>query len=290
MSVETPASTNPIRHLPTDPATQLMFRDVNFITKTLRSNLVSQLASDDDLEVYSNMLRNLETRADLTHLVMAELEPGPALGYIARERAKLPENAADSAPYLLQSRMEGLSQYWKGVRGDAPREWTSEFDTVTIAPSIINVDDQARLKTLADIGLSEEQIKEADAEFEKFRIQHSRTASYFTRHPPVPQAFTVRPGVDSKALYDSLRDSDGKVARDKILNHPDYLPIYFESRGMMALDVPWTWEDPDAPGLSDEERERREKDNIPRHEKKMADKAKLGMNNGDFEPDRCVIM
>ncbi|CEJ92569.1 hypothetical protein VHEMI08214 [[Torrubiella] hemipterigena] len=290
MSVEPPASRNPIRHLPTDPATQLMFRDVSFITKTLRSNLVSQLASDDNVEVYSNMLRNLETRTDLTHLVMAEIEPGGTLGYLARERAKLSENAADSAPYHLQSRMEALSRYWYDLRGDAPQQWTPEFDTVTIAPFIINTDDQALFETLADIGLPEEQIKEADTEFEKFRIQHSKTASYFTRHPPIPKAFTVRPGVDSKALYDSVRDSNGQVARDKMINHPDFLPMYFESRNMMSLDVPWTWEDPDAPGLSDQERERREKDNIPRHEKKMAEAAAFGSNDDNFEPDRCVVM
>lgn len=288
MSDKPVVSPNPFRRLPTDPVALAVFCDVLCITKTLETYLEGPAPSTEAelsewREASSKMIRSLETRKDLTWMVMAELEPDMMIKMNLRDERKRHEG--NNLTEFFQDRLKPLYNHWDSFKDKiGSKPWTPEFDTETLPPLLVADEDEKPLD-LSDVGISPEK---AESLFSPFKTEHGRVASYFTRHAPVPKAYHVVAGVNGKEATAKIKDENGKMHRSKMANNPDFEPMWFESRVLMNMAVPLMWKDADAPGLTSEETEKIEAENEEMYQE-MVERLSED-DDGMFEEDNCTLM
>lgn len=233
---------------------------------------------------YSDCLRSLETRADLTPRVMEDSNIKMVVSLVTSALiADNNDTDTDTATgFEIVARANALRGYWYAVSDkkykegrdamqrdgcDLPavhQQGMADFD-VPIPPfksadedagaDADSVDDEWKFM------LDEERAREADGIFRSFKADKHRVLSYYKLHGhPRPKPMAWSPLND--AAWDVAR---AKLEAGELYGFANWKPMYPR---WDPLGVPFTWIDPDAEMESDEERfetdrkrdEKREKD------------------------------
>lgn len=215
-----------------------------FISDTIGQLLPTSLAGDD-YAYYSTLLRNLETRTDLTPLVLGESKVKQTIDRLGARRDSIGYPMADE-PLDLQARFFALSRHWTDLEHNFPRQWEIEYDTRPIPPLMQAhglVDDGTSQKILRTGGvkleLTPKQQEAADRAYSYYFKRRSWKVSYLKLHPPKPLGAVPRANMIEHNkihnIWDNLKLS-GKG------DNVEWIPLY----GSLDLEVtiPYTWRDP----------------------------------------------
>jgi hypothetical protein len=212
----------------------------------------------DDYSLLSDYLRNIETRTDLTWLVLQESGLERAVLAVAQRRDSVPKPLADE-PFELQKRFKALHTYWTALaqRDDKPQSWQVAFDTVSIPPilkaqplAMNGAGDQALLnerqqQNKIEINMTAAQQASSDLQFNYYLATRSYKVSYLRTHPPKPmgyapvakQPFALRSTWD-KIFTDGIIEAGRSISFSQLANNDEWRPMY----GSLDLQrVPWTW-------------------------------------------------
>jgi len=217
----------------------------------------------DDYSLLSDYLRNIETRTDLTWLVLEESTINNAVSAVARCQDSVITPRADE-PFQLQKRFKALSAHWAAIarRDDKPQPWQAAFDTVVIPPLLKaqhfdrnGAVDQAMISERQQelnqqddktaIRMTPEQQVSSDIQFKYYLRTRSYKVSYFRLHPPKPigfvpaakQPFAISNAWD-KIFTDGIIEAGRSVAFSQLADNDEWLPLY----GSLILQhVPWSW-------------------------------------------------
>ncbi|KAL1871547.1 hypothetical protein Plec18167_007107 [Paecilomyces lecythidis] len=258
------AGTNPYRDLPNDPAVLQTIKEVAYISDILRDTFLPTSLPDDDYALCSSYLRSLETRTDLSWLVLEETGIDRTISAIAG-RGSSSRSPIPDEPFSLHERFKKLSQHWHTLQLDPakPERWEKWFDETYLPPLLKS----KPLESTQDgqpfqVQFTPEQQAEADAKFTKYLKERERKVSYLKIHPPKPMGF-VPVSRDSGSIRRAWGNlfSDGRVEAGRsipfgsLTENPTFKPIY---RSLWLESVPFSWVSPaekDKPE-SDEDRER----------------------------------
>lgn len=219
-----------------------------FIRDTLKDLLPTSLA-DDDYAYYSTLLRNLETRTDLTPLIIDESGVKQTMLALAQRRDSVSTPRAQE-PFNLQTRFSALHRHWSEAEKHYPERWEDEYDTQPVPPLLQArglVDDGTAQKVLTVDGsgtggvkleLTLEQQKAADRGYFRYFTSRKYKVSYLKLHPPkpigaVPRATSNEPNKLNK-IWDNLWSSG---SGDGV----DWKPLY---GSLLTENVPISWREP----------------------------------------------
>ncbi|KAK1975383.1 hypothetical protein LZ30DRAFT_754153 [Colletotrichum cereale] len=246
------AATNPWRDLPPNPAVHETIREVLFIGDTLRDGMLPTSLPDDDYDMYSAMLSSLETRTDLTWLVVQEASIAKTIMAIANRgghHSPIPEE-----PHDLHKRAERLHDHWFTLASaqDRPDPWDTRFDTTSLPPLVGRHAPESGSKADSlDLELTVEQKLAADAKYRAYRKRRDRAVSYLKSHPPKPMAWSpVRAGLETSQsvwetiFHDGIVQAGRKVMGSKLAGNPGFKPVY---RDLITERIPYDWVNPDEP-------------------------------------------
>lgn len=256
------SSTNPYRDLPDDPSVLDTIREVLFIGDVLQSGLLPTSLPDDDYALFSDLLRSLETRQDLTWLVMQETRVDRVIMATANRGGSL-RSAIPDEPHDLQARVVALHRHWSALQRepDHPERWSPEFDTASVPPLLgaKALGDSPDATQLFHLTLDPEQAAEADKKYAEYRSRRDWKVSYLKRNPPTPLAWAPVPqeSAELKSTWESIF-TDGiveagrQVLATKLTKNPKFKPIY---RDLLTERVPYDWVNPEIPAVekTDEE-------------------------------------
>lgn len=216
--------------LPNDADLENTLCEVHYIHLTLRHYLVPTVLPGDDLGLCSRMLRSLETRRDLTPLVLSETSIADTISSIARLRHPPPDE-----PPGLQSRVTSLETHWRSPGAKATPLTTGY--TTAYKPPLIPEDHE--------LNLTHDLAADAELHYRLWRTNRDRKASYLKRHPPEPVRTreVTRREIASDAVWEALPwvpDEMQKAPEDRQIKLE---PLY---QGMDYQAVPLDWVNPDA--------------------------------------------
>lgn len=210
---------------------------------------------DDDYKLFSDLLRSLETRTDLSWRVYEETEIRNPIMH-ACNRNPIPDE-----PFDIARRVNALHRYWDGlaILPDKPGRWESASDTTFIPPilrgrQISDGEGGASSQLQKDdaffkLALTPEQDAEATRVYSKWREDRDRKVSYLKLHPPTPMAWV--PVSDSNAGASSAWNEvfpDGdirrgrNVASSKLVGNKKWKPLF---RSLLTENIPFSWVDPE---------------------------------------------
>ncbi|GAD98933.1 hypothetical protein NECHADRAFT_52057 [Paecilomyces variotii No. 5] len=259
------AGTNPYRDLPADPAVLDTIKEVAYISDILSATFLPTSLPDDDYALCSHYLRSLETRTDISWLVLEETGIDRTISAIS-SRGRSWRNPIPDEPFSLHERFTKLHQHWWALQLDPgkPERWEKWFDETYLPPLLKSKPlENAQDSQPFQIQFTPDQQAEADAKFAKYLRERERKVSYLKIHPPKPLGFVPvsRDSGASQRAWGSLF-SDGVVEAGRSISfgslteNPTFKPIY----GSLGLElVPFSWVSPadkDKPPQSDEDRER----------------------------------
>lgn len=240
--------------------------NINFLALYIHDHfsdtlLPTSLPNDTNYSLCSSFLRNLETRTDLTWLVLDESDIKQAIMAIA-QRSDSPRRPMAEEPFDLQARFKALHKHWYDLERlpDHPQRWELVYDTQLLPPLLKAAplsSDQDGL--LAEDGeqqqqqqqntsshlLTPEQKLAADAIFKYYLTTRAHKISYLKLHPPQPMAFAPV-AKQPHALRTTWEDvlPDGKieagrtVAPNKLTDEQTWRPLY---RKLDTEDIPYDW-------------------------------------------------
>ncbi|KAJ4267175.1 hypothetical protein NW762_003276 [Fusarium torreyae] len=241
---------NPFRDLPKDAALENTLCEVRYIDRTLRDMMVPTSLPGDDYHLCSKLLRSLETRRDLTWLVLRETDIRDTISAIARRGGR--RSPIPNEPHDLQSRVRALERHWSALEKchTRLREWEPKYASHR-QPPLLDEKDGAVLE------LSDEQAADAEAEYREWRSDRDRKVSYLKLNPPEPAAFlkVARRDIQTDETWDMLPTSDSQQGLRLL---PVYTPIIFQP-------VPLDWESPDT-SLRNTPAEKRRREEFRRRE------------------------
>lgn len=247
---------NPFRDLPQDAKVENTLCEVRYIDRTLRDSLVPTSLPGDDYHLCSKLLRSLETRRDLTWLVLRETDIRDTISAIARRggrRAPIP-----SEPHDIHSRAKALERHWSALEKchTKLREWEPKYATQS-QPPILDEKDGSALE------LSDEQAAQAEMEYREWRSDRDRKVSYLKTNPPEPATFVPveRRDIQTDETWNILPPSDSQHGMRLL---PVWTPIFFQ-------EVPLDWENPD-PSLRSTRGEKRRREEFRRRENDRREK------------------
>ncbi|RSL67852.1 hypothetical protein CEP53_002823 [Fusarium sp. AF-6] len=220
---------NHIIDLPKDAELENTLCEVHYIHHTLRHYLLPTTLPGDSLELCSRMLRSLETRRDLTPLVLSETSIADTIFGIARLRYTPPNE-----PPELQPRVMALRSHWTSP-GAKPTPLTTGYAT-SHKPPLIPED--------YELSLTLEESAEAGLHYRLWRTNRDRKVSYLKRHPPEPirAREVTRREIASDAVWEALPwmpDEMRKAPQDRQVKLG---PLYQQ---IDSQAVPLDWVNPD---------------------------------------------
>ncbi|KZL84774.1 hypothetical protein CI238_10186 [Colletotrichum incanum] len=246
------AATNPWRDLPPDPAVHKTIREVLLIGDTLRDGMLPTSLPDDDHDMYSAMLRSLETRTDLTWLVIQETGVDKTIMAIANRggyHSPIPEE-----PHDLHVRTERLHHHWSTLASanDKPDRWEARFDTTSLPPLVSgHASGPGQNADATNLDMTSEQKMAADMKYRAYRKRRDRAVSYLKDHPPKPMAwFPIQkePEITRSAwetiFNDGIVQAGRKVLGSKLAGNPMFKPVY---RDLITEHIPYDWVNLDEP-------------------------------------------
>ncbi|GKT50841.1 uncharacterized protein ColSpa_11022 [Colletotrichum spaethianum] len=246
------AATNPWRDLPPSTAVHGTIGEVLLIGDTLRDGMLPTSLPDDDYDMYSAMLRSLETRSDLTWLVVQETGIDKTVMAIANRggyHSPIPEE-----PHDLHERAKRLHRHWFTLASakDKPDRWEARFDTTSLPPLVSGRATGSGQNTdPTTMDLTVEQKEAADTKYRAYRQRRDRAVSYLKDHPPKPMAWSpiqTEPestrGAWETIFSDGIVQAGRKVVASKLAKNPMFKPIY---RDLLTERVPYDWVNPNEP-------------------------------------------
>jgi hypothetical protein len=223
----------------------------SYIYEYLRDTLLPTSLPDTDYELCSTFLRSLETREDLTFLVIYESDIRSGVNAIA-SRYDSPSNPMAEEPFELQARFKALSQHWGDIEQapNVPHKWESTWDTAKLPPLlkaqplVVNgVDGDFQRQG----GFKLEFTPEQEVAATKIFNHYNSTRSY-KEHPPKPLGWAPvakQPFALHSAWEDLFPDGNIEAGRSipdhKLAGNDAWRPIY---GSLMLESVPWTWVQP----------------------------------------------
>ncbi|WYZ44803.1 hypothetical protein EsH8_VIII_000119 [Colletotrichum jinshuiense] len=246
------AATNPWRDLPADRAVHDTLREVLVIRDTLRDGLLPTSLPDDDYDAYSAMLRSLETRTDLSWLIVQETGIDRVVMAIANRgghHSPIPEE-----PHDLHERSKKLHSHWWALISakDKPDRWEARFDTTYLPPLLTgHALGSGQKAASATLDMTAAQKANAEAKYKDYRTHRDRMVSYLKNNPPKPMAWVpiqrdpeMSRGVWETLFSDGVVKAGRKVLGGKLASNPMFKPVY---RDLLTERVPYEWVDPEQP-------------------------------------------
>lgn len=233
-----------------------------FLHDYLADNFLPTTLPTDNYSLLSDYLRNIETRQDLTWLILEESKLDKAVMAVSQRRDSVQKPLVDE-PFDLQKRFKALNLHWATLaqHDDRPQSWQDAFDTVLIPPLLkaqpLDVNgavDQALMgkpqlkESITEIVMTPEQHVSSELQFKYYLGTRSYKVSYLRSHPPRPmgyapvakQPFALRNSWD-KVFTDGIIEAGRSIAFSQLANNDEWRPIY----GSLDLQrVPWTWVQP----------------------------------------------
>ncbi|UQC90094.1 uncharacterized protein CLUP02_15625 [Colletotrichum lupini] len=244
------AATNPWRDLPPDSAVHSTIREVLLISDTLRDGMLPTSLPDDNYDTYSAMLRNLETRQDVTWLVIQETGVDRTIMAIANRgghHSPIPEE-----PHDLHERAKTLHGHWSALTAasDKPERWEARFDTTCLPPLAARQGSASGQKAGSfKLDLTPAQKADAEARYKAYRKRRDRAVSYLKDHPPKPMAWVPaqtdpekQRGFWESLFNDGVIKAGRNVEGGKLAGNPGFKPVY---RDLITERVPYDWVNPD---------------------------------------------
>ncbi|KAF2812930.1 uncharacterized protein BDZ99DRAFT_381631 [Mytilinidion resinicola] len=281
------------------PSQDGVLRELIYIGHVLQ-DLTPTTLPEDDYQLFSDLLRSLETRTDLSWRVYEETEIRNPIMY-ACNRKPIPDE-----PFDISKRVDALHKYWDGlaILPDKPGRWEDASDTTFIPPKLrgrqisdgeggasSQVQDHATYR----LTLTPEQDAEATRVYKKWRENRDSKVSYLKLHPPTPIAWVPVSGSNtgaSNAWNEVFPNGDigaGRhVASSKLVGNKKWKPIF---RSLMTETIPFSWVDPALPEVdwekelkeSTEQYERSKERRARQSEYQQVLKAKLSEGNAKEE-------
>lgn len=256
-NADAPHATNPHRDLPSDPAVHNTIKEVRYISDVLAQLWPTSLP-DDNFELYSAALRSVETRQDLTWLVVQESEIQIRVRNIAArtDRHRYKRNPIPDEPFNLSGRAQTLRDHWANLESSAPYRWEAAFDTVLIPPLLENGDDGHDTPSATPISLTAEKQVEVDLDYVDYLRARNNKVAYFKRTPPNPMAWNPS-NRDTESVKEAWASIGGAVpsrhlSSKELQASGHFVPMY---RSLNLEDVPILYVDPDAPEMSADEKQ-----------------------------------
>ncbi|CAH0046801.1 unnamed protein product [Clonostachys solani] len=244
------------------PEQDPVLREVVYMKNVLRE-LTPTTLPEDDYQLFSDMIRSLETRTDICWRVFEETDIRQTI-LAAANRGSASKPIADE-PFSIHSRVKALHRHWGDLERAAgkPERWEDASDTTFLAPLIATHpfgEPEAGNKAEPGGGgfklvLTPEQEADATERYNKWRRDRDRKVSYLKIHPPTPMAWVpmaksdtgVRNAWDS-AFPDGRVQAGRSVPVGKLAGDQQWKPIF---RSLITENIPWGWvapgEEPQTP-------------------------------------------
>ena len=240
-------------------------REVLFITHKLRSALEEVLlpeeATDEDLWRYDQMTKSLETRGDLSWLVLEESNAAKLYNACrGREESRLtdgrivskikPRTADEQrleAKYAIFRRLKRLHQYYNSLtygerelqEGDSadrgeykrPNSWAPEFVEDRLPPFKPQPDGVDETEHFVLTNLNDKE--KADELYDDLMKRRNRAIAYLKIHPPKPEGWAPRRS-DAWEMTSQVDLETGKLH-----GKPEYWKPLYGSWGMEYIPTMW---------------------------------------------------
>ena len=234
------SATNPWRDLPIDAAVHDTLREILWISNTLTRGMIPTSLPGDDYQLYSDLLYSLETRGDVTYLVLGETGVETTVMALAG-RGGIYQPIPDE-PFDLDQRLKALHSHWREwmSKENAPNKWDKAFDTAVIPPLLLTdhrtddtFEDGSISKRPPKVEMTGEQSAEADRLYSEYAERRTKAVSYLKRHPPRPMGFAPikQDEAGSREAWGSLYP-DGQIHPNrpadqaKLYNNVRWKPLY----------------------------------------------------------------
>ncbi|PNP60669.1 hypothetical protein FNYG_14583 [Fusarium nygamai] len=221
---------NPFRDIPKDARLENTLCEVRYIDRVLRDTLVPTSLPGDDYNFCSKLLHSLETRRNLTWLVLRETDIRDTIGAIARRggrRAPIPDE-----PHDIHNRAKALERHWSALEKCHAklREWEPKYATQSQPPLL---EEEGSV-----LELSDEQAAHAEIAYREWRSDRDRKVSYLKLNLPEPAAFipVERRDIQTDETWKILPHSENEIGTRLL---PVWTPIIFQ-------EVPVDWKSPDS--------------------------------------------
>lgn len=265
---------NPYTQLPDDAETIATLHDVKSIMFLLgfKMGKAAQLTDQGiaDLNRFGKMLRNIETRKDMTWQILEEAKAEEFVDLLIKERLSRDEDVGDSPPFLFVTRLMELKHHWQDQRATAPRPlpWESSFSTAYIKP--LTKGDEAAA-SLAELGMTPAELTGSDEAFGEYLQRRRRVMSYLKQYPADPTGWEPAPGV---TMEEAKTDTNSSTDPEKVATSHLWIPIYRPAADIDHLELltPPGWRDPEDPALSTEEKKGVEEKNAKAHKERLESK------------------
>jgi hypothetical protein len=218
----------------------------------------------DDYELFSNMIRSLETRTDLSWRVYEETDIRQTI-IAAANRGGHAQKPIAEEPFSIMERVKVLNSHWQdlAVASWKPERWEDASDTIFMKPLIVtnsfgevgaklggigqtNTRDEIRTTGGGfKLALTPEQEAEATRVYDKWRRTRDRKVSYLKDHPPSPLAWVpvARSDTGIRNAWDTLfedgRARAGRSAPASILSGSKQWKPIFRSRDLELIPFDW---------------------------------------------------
>ncbi|VUC32482.1 unnamed protein product [Clonostachys rosea] len=245
------------------PEQDPILRDLIYVKHVLRQ-LTPTTLPEDDYQLFSDMIRSLETRTDICWRVWEETEIRQTI-LAAANRGSASKPIADE-PFSLHKRVKALHSHWSDLERapGKPERWEDASDTTFLAPLIATHsfgEAEAGNKAAGGSGfklaLTPEQEADATKRYQKWRRDRDRKVSYLKLHPPAPMAWVPLAKSDTgirnawdNAFPDGRVQAGRSVPMGKLAGDQQWKPIF---RSLLTENVPWGWVTPGEEPQSPEE-------------------------------------
>lgn len=271
---------NPYRQLPDDADIIATLHDVKSIMFLLAFKLGKEAQLTDegiaDLNRFAKMLRNIETRKDMTWQILDEAKAEEFVDLLVKERLARVEDVGDLPPFLFSTRLMELKHHWQKQRTTAPRPlpWDPSFSTTYIKP--LTSGDEA-VASLAELGMTATERAGCDEAFADHLRRRRRVMSYLEQHPADPTGWEPAPGV---TMAEAMKDSNSTTDPERVAKSELWVPVYRSAADIDHLELltPPAWKDPEDPALSPEEKTRVQESNERAHKARLESKSDPSRN------------
>ncbi|KEY69367.1 hypothetical protein S7711_08125 [Stachybotrys chartarum IBT 7711] len=216
----------PIDYQPPAPHLNDAVREVGYLVALLRT-CPQPTDSSTNLECYSDILLSLETRDDLTKLVLDFTEAKDTINAMFRFAKTLSNDS-----FRLGERARALDKHWRDTVKNKP---SHPRDDIPITPFLAVPEGKPAGWKLQ---LSETAAEDA-ARMHAVRVDHlAHGSSYYQVHPPQPMGWSP---VDKDAW---ARTDPEKVKAGNLYYSKHWRPIWMSCQ-LSMIDIPFSWKHPD---------------------------------------------
>ncbi|CAG9955507.1 unnamed protein product [Clonostachys rosea f. rosea IK726] len=246
------------------PEQDPVLREVVYMTQVLRQ-LTPTTLPEDDYQLFSDMIRSLETRTDICWRVFEETDIRQTI--LAAANRGSPSKPIADEPFSIHSRVKALHRHWGDLERapGKPERWEDASDTTFLVPLIATHPfGEAETGNKAATGgggyklvLTPEQEADATKRYKKWRLDRDRKVSYLKIHPPTPMAWVpmsksdtgVRNAWDS-AFPDGRVQAGRSIPVGKLAGDQQWKPLF---KSLITENIPFGWVTPGEEPQSAEE-------------------------------------